>query len=797
MTDGNVKNIRPRYLIALAIMALACATIVAVSIRSSDQNARVGAFSDALAQADEKFGELAKSALRITSRTGAARESLPVAMGIQVELSTEALRTLEAALRDAPEGIRIAIAEKNARAVDADPFKRFSDLLVQANQIFGGGEEVENNNASRLASSYSFLIPPMRKEYEEAVRNYSKDAAEAVNRFNYAFAAAIAAILAGIGLFIFLPMESTIKRQMVQMSASLEQVRAVGLKAARVQSALNDASSAALIVGPDGQVTFANKAMVRLAESVAVDLAGELEGFADVADRVCADHPGGDPDETDELDGAAEKGAAREADAGGTDIAPQRDGDAVGSDGPDRYVLTGLNFDRLHSLEAMRSASLMTAGEPITARMGIGGHTIELTASPVFDEAGDRLGSVVEWLNLTDRVAVEREIAGIVHSAGEGDFSKRLTEADKQGFMADLARGMNEVLDVVDNGLSQTVRVISALAEGDLTERMQGGHKGAFATLKEDVDRMANQMEAMLGRIAGVSNAVHIATNDISSGIADLSMRTEHQASSLEETTASMEELSATVRQNADNAQEANQVASAAREAAVNGGEVTGRAVNAMVTIEESSKRITEIVGVIQEIAFQTNLLALNASVEAARAGEAGRGFSVVANEVRALAQRAASASKDIKELITNSDGQVQEGVRLVNEAGTALEEIVTSVRKVADYVSDIASASQEQTSGIDQVSGAISGMDEMTQQNAALVEETTAALHSAREQVDDLMSAVGAFRTTGGGAGAHADGAGQPLRDMAARMARRSGSGEDDPVSFDEDDPEAEWEVF
>jgi methyl-accepting chemotaxis protein len=406
-----------------------------------------------------------------------------------------------------------------------------------------------------------------------------------------------------------------------------------------------------------------------------------------------------------------------------------------------------------------------------------------LTASPVFDNQLNRSGALVEWKDLTEQVRVEQEIGEIVHAATQGDFSQRLSEADKSGFMADLANGMNELLDVVDHGLAQVIRVMSALAAGDLTMRMRGEHKGAYAMLKQDADRMGEQMEAMVGRIANVSSVVKVATDEISSGISDLSVRTEHQASSLEETTASMEELSATVRQNADNAQEANQVAGAAREAAVAGGEVAGRAVAAMGDIEESSKKITEIVGLIQEIAFQTNLLALNASVEAARAGEAGRGFAVVANEVRALAQRAASASKDIKGLIVNSDNQVQEGVKLVSDAGDALQEIVTSVKKVADFVSEIAAASHEQTSGIDQVSGAVTGMDEMTQQNAALVEETTGAIQSALSQVDELQTAVGFFTMAQAVAGNSRDAEkaetdreadGGKLRDIARKMAVR-----------------------
>jgi methyl-accepting chemotaxis protein len=478
-----------------------------------------------------------------------------------------------------------------------------------------------------------------------------------------------------------------------EMARSLEQIRAVGLKAARAQSSLDDASSPMMIVDVTGTVIFPNKAMTAFAAEFGNDLAAQLKGFAETS-------------------------------------------------------LVGVPFDELHNLEAFANDRLMEIGDSTTSRMRAGGRTIDLTASPVYNGNGDRIGSVVEWIDKTDQVAVEKEIADIVHLATEGDFSQRLTEADKDGFMADLASGMNELLNVIDNGLSQVVKVVGSLAEGDLSRRMQGEHRGAFGTLKADVDRMSDRIEEIVGRIAKVSGAVQIATNEISSGITDLSGRTEHQASSLEETTASMQELSATVRQNADNAQEANQVAGTAREVAVRGGGIVEETVRAMSGIEASSRKITEIVGLIQEIAFQTNLLALNASVEAARAGESGRGFSVVANEVRALAQRAASASKDIKELIVNSDEQVQEGVRLVGEAGLALDEIVTSVKKVADYVSDIAAASREQTSGIDQVSNAISAMDEMTQQNASLVEETTGTISSAQGQMQELQEAVGFFNT-------------------------------------------------
>jgi len=348
----------------------------------------------------------------------------------------------------------------------------------------------------------------------------------------------------------------------------------------------------------------------------------------------------------------------------------------------------------------------------------------------------------------TQESILESSVGDVVSAAIEGDLSKRIDTTNLSGVLERVSGGVNTLLENVDRGLSETGSVMSALAEGDLTRRMEGDYKGAFAQLKQDANTMAEQIESIAGRISSVTGAVRGATREIATGISDLSARTEHQASSLEETTASMEELSTTVRQNAENAQEANQVSTAARDAANAGSDVAEKAVAAMSGIEESSRQITDIVGLIQEIAFQTNLLALNASVEAARAGDAGRGFAVVANEVRALAQRAATASKEIKELIVNSDTQVKAGVELVNQAGSGLTDIVTSVKKVADFVSEIAAASQEQSSGIDQVSNAITNMDEMTQQNAALVEETTAALNSAQSQIEDLRQAVGFFKT-------------------------------------------------
>ena len=344
--------------------------------------------------------------------------------------------------------------------------------------------------------------------------------------------------------------------------------------------------------------------------------------------------------------------------------------------------------------------------------------------------------------------AFQKELTMLVDAASTGDFSRRVDLAGKSELMTRLGEGMNRWAETVNKALVDVAFVMSAFAQGDLTKRIGGDYTGVLLQLQTDANRMGAQMGAMADSIATAATAVQQATGEIASGVTDLSVRTDHQASSLEETAASMEQLAQTVRQNADNAQEANKLAKAARQSATSGSEIALKAVDAIDKIEGGSRRISEIVGLIQEIAFQTNLLALNAAVEAARAGDAGRGFAVVAHEVRALAERAAQASKDIKQLIASTELQVKDGVNLVKQAGGALHEISTSVVKVADFVSEIATASAGQAAGIDQVSRAINGMDNITQQNAALVEGTNAALQSAQTQIDDLRRAVSKFKT-------------------------------------------------
>jgi methyl-accepting chemotaxis protein len=397
-------------------------------------------------------------------------------------------------------------------------------------------------------------------------------------------------------------------------------------------------------------------------------------------------------------------------------------------------------------------------------RLSAGDNAVEVAAAKDQDELGEMgralvvfRDAAVEKLRLEAQSAEDRRLA---------DEERRRNEAAR----AEAAVQVRKVVEGLGRGLER-------LARGDLTYRVREDWAGEYRKIQDDFNGAIDQLHETLKSIAESTREVSNAASEISASTTDLSQRTEEQAASLEETSASMEEIAATVKKNAENARHADTLTRETRAVADRGGQVVSEAVSAMARIEESSRRIADIISVIDEIARQTNLLALNAAVEAARAGEAGRGFAVVASEVRSLAQRSSQAAKDIKELITDSSGQVQDGVALVNKAGQSLAEITQSVRQVADIVADIANASSEQASGLDQITRALSQMDEVTQQNSALVEENAATAKTLEDQQSAMSERVGFFRFAHTGEAAGSDeadpvsGVVDQLRAVAARM--------------------------
>ncbi|MCC8539697.1 methyl-accepting chemotaxis protein [Xanthomonas axonopodis pv. poinsettiicola] len=344
--------------------------------------------------------------------------------------------------------------------------------------------------------------------------------------------------------------------------------------------------------------------------------------------------------------------------------------------------------------------------------------------------------------------AMNHEIKHLAQAAANGDFSAR---GDAERFQYDfraMVDSLNTLMSTADGNLQSLSRLLQSIAAGDLTARMSGEFRGVFAQMRDDANATATQLADIVTGIKQSAVSIKGAASEIAAGNQDLSQRTEQQAANLEETAASMEELTSTVKQNAESARQANQLAIGAAGVASQGGEIVSKVVQTMSGIEASSKKIADIISVIDGIAFQTNILALNAAVEAARAGEQGRGFAVVASEVRTLAQRSSGAAKEIKDLIDDSVQRVADGSVLVHSAGKTMGEIVASVQRVTDIMGEISAASQEQSAGIEQVNQTVTQMDETTQQNAALVEEATAAARALEEQAVGLTEAVAVFKT-------------------------------------------------
>ncbi|MFO0522075.1 MAG: methyl-accepting chemotaxis protein [bacterium] len=387
--------------------------------------------------------------------------------------------------------------------------------------------------------------------------------------------------------------------------------------------------------------------------------------------------------------------------------------------------------------QAVSAANAIAAGD-LSTRIEVRGR----------DEAAELMGSMKAMTDaLESLVSAQAEMA---RQHAEGWIDHRIQAENFLGSYRQVAESMNGLVGAHIAVKFKVVEVIGAYARGDLTVKMDRlpGKKGEVTAA---VDAVQQSLMTIIGQIKEATDSINTAAKEIAQGNTDLSQRTEEQASSLEETASSMEELTSTVKQNSENAKQANQLAIGASEVAVRGGAVVGEVVRTMDEITAASKKISDIISVIDGIAFQTNILALNAAVEAARAGEQGRGFAVVASEVRNLAQRSAAAAREIKTLIGDSVQKVESGSKLVGEAGSTIQEVVQQVKRVTDIMSEISAASVEQSSGIEQVNTAVTQMDEVTQQNAALVEQAAAAAESLQEQAELLADAVSVFKLEAG----------------------------------------------
>ena len=492
------------------------------------------------------------------------------------------------------------------------------------------------------------------------------------------------------------------QRMQRDLRERIERDQAVAAENLRIRTALDSSSTGVYLTNTDLQIVYANPALSRVLQQYAGDMASSLRDFDPSRPLV------GQPVEVLEPGGQLDSGV----------------------------------------LEALQRSGVASR------QMRYGNAQFAQSISLIRDPEGNAVGHVIEWRDRTTEAMVEREVAQVLEAAAAGDLDGRIDTNGKDGFFLELARQLNTLLDANASSLEQISGLLTALSHGDLTARMHGDFQGVFARMRDDANATTEQLTNIVSRIQHSTTSINTAAGEIASGNSDLSRRTEQQAANLEETAASMEELTSTVRQNAEHARQANQLAQGAAGVAAQGGNVVGEVVTTMADIEAASRKIADIITVIDGIAFQTNILALNAAVEAARAGEQGRGFAVVASEVRTLAQRSAGAAKEIKELIEDSVGKVAEGSQLVRQAGTTMGEIVTSVQRVTDIMAEISAASQEQSMGIEQVNQTVTQMDEATQQNAALVEEATAAAQSLAEQAGGLAQAVAVFHL--GDAGAH-----------------------------------------
>jgi methyl-accepting chemotaxis protein len=450
----------------------------------------------------------------------------------------------------------------------------------------------------------------------------------------------------------------------------------------RIKQALDSSTTNLMIADTDGNIVYANQAVLQMLSVAQTDIRAQLPSF-------------------------------------------------------DASKVIGSNFDQFHKNPSHQRNLLGNLRNTYRTQIKVGVRSFSLVATPIMDTQGKHLGTVVEWVDRTAELEIERDIADLVQSAAAGDFTRRLNEAGKTGFFAALSKNMNQLMETSDVGLNEVVRVLGAMAQGDMTQRITRDYEGIFGQLKNDANASTLKLSSIIADVRVAADALTSASAQVSSTAQSLSQAASEQASGVERTSSSVEEMSASVAQNTENAKITDGMASNSAKEAVAGGNAVSQTVSAM-------KQIAAKIGIVDDIAYQTNLLALNAAIEAARAGEHGKGFAVVAAEVRKLAERSQVAAKEISELAGTS-------VTVSEEAGQLLTAMIPSIRKTSDLVQEISAASEEQNTGLAQISSTVSQLSQVAQQNAAAAEELAATSEEMSGQAEQLQGLMDFFTLADG----------------------------------------------